>query len=38
MVLNTGVLGLDGVTEVIVGEAKRRGWVDNKNVSGETKA
>ena len=26
MVLNTGVLGLDGVTEVIVGEAKRRGW------------
>lgn len=26
MVLNTGVLGKDGVTEVIVGEAKRRGW------------
>jgi cytidylate kinase len=26
MVLNTGLLGIDGVTEVIVGEAKRRGW------------
>jgi CMP/dCMP kinase len=29
MVLNTGVLGLDGATEVIVGEARRRGWVDS---------
>jgi CMP/dCMP kinase len=28
MVLNTGILGLDGVTEVIVGEARRRGWVE----------
>ena len=27
MVLNTGALGLDGVTEVIVGEAGRRGWL-----------
>ncbi|MGH7509586.1 MAG: AAA family ATPase [Gemmatimonadales bacterium] len=26
MVLNTGVLGPEGATEVIVGEAKRRGW------------
>ena len=26
MVLNTGALGLDGVTEVIVAEARRRGW------------
>ncbi len=26
MVLNTGVLGPDGATEVIVGEARRRGW------------
>jgi cytidylate kinase len=38
MVLNTGLLGLDGVTEVIVGEAKRRGWAETKNVSGEIKA
>jgi len=28
MVLNTGLLGLEAVTEVIVGEARRRGWVD----------
>jgi cytidylate kinase len=27
MVLNTGVLGHDGVTEVIVAEARRRGWL-----------
>ena len=27
MVLNTGVLGHEGATEVIVGEARRRGWV-----------
>jgi cytidylate kinase len=26
MVLNTGVLGHEGVTEIIVGEARRRGW------------
>lgn len=26
MVLNTGVLGLGGATEVIVAEARRRGW------------
>ena len=26
MVLNTGALGHDGVTEIIVGEARRRGW------------
>ena len=26
MVLNTGVLGFDGATEVIVAEARRRGW------------
>jgi cytidylate kinase len=26
MVLNTGLLGLDGATEVIVAEARRRGW------------
>jgi cytidylate kinase len=26
MVLNTGVLGPEGATDVIVGEAKRRGW------------
>lgn len=26
MVLNTGLLGFDGVTEVVVGEARRRGW------------
>jgi cytidylate kinase len=26
MVLNTGVLGPEGATEVIVGEARRRGW------------
>ncbi|MGZ8391684.1 MAG: cytidylate kinase-like family protein [Gemmatimonadales bacterium] len=26
MVLNTGVLGHEGATEVIVGEARRRGW------------
>ncbi|MEA2713058.1 MAG: hypothetical protein QOK27_1019 [Gemmatimonadales bacterium] len=26
MVLNTGVLGLDGATSVIVSEARRRGW------------
>jgi len=26
MVLNTGVLGLDGATEVIVSEVRRRGW------------
>ena len=29
MVLNTGALGFDGVTEVIIGEAKRRGWVES---------
>jgi cytidylate kinase len=26
MVLNTGVLGLDGATEVILSEVRRRGW------------
>jgi cytidylate kinase len=26
LVLNTGTLGLDGATEVIVAEARRRGW------------
>jgi hypothetical protein len=26
MILNTGVLGPEGATEVIVGEARRRGW------------
>jgi cytidylate kinase len=26
LVLNTGALGLDGATEVIVAEARRRGW------------
>jgi cytidylate kinase len=26
LVLNTGLLGIDGVTEVIVSEARRRGW------------
>ena len=26
MVLNTGPLGFDGATDIIVGEAKRRGW------------
>lgn len=31
MVLNTGVLGYDGATQVIVGEAGRRGWTDNKS-------
>jgi cytidylate kinase len=30
MVLNTGLLGHDGVTDVIVGEARRRGWMENK--------
>ncbi len=30
MVLNSGLLGLDGVTEVIVGEAKRRGWLSEE--------
>jgi cytidylate kinase len=27
MILNTGVLGPEGATEVIVGEARRRGWL-----------
>jgi cytidylate kinase len=31
MVLNTGVLGPDGATEVIVGEARRRGWTDRSS-------
>jgi cytidylate kinase len=26
MVLNTGILGPEGATEIIVGEARRRGW------------
>jgi cytidylate kinase len=26
MILNTGVLGPDGATDIIVGEARRRGW------------
>jgi cytidylate kinase len=34
MVLNTGLLGHEGATDVIVGEASRRGWTSN-NVSGE---
>lgn len=40
MVLNTGLLGLDGATELIVGEARRRGWVDSgtNSVSGTEKA
>jgi cytidylate kinase len=31
LVLNTGLLGIDGVTEVIVGEARRRGWGPEKH-------
>ncbi len=30
MVLNTGVLGLDGAAAVIVDEARRRGWAEEK--------
>jgi hypothetical protein len=26
MILNTGALGHEGATEIIVGEARRRGW------------
>ncbi|HJR16419.1 MAG TPA: cytidylate kinase-like family protein [Gemmatimonadales bacterium] len=28
VVLNTGLMGLEGVTQVIVAEARRRGWLD----------
>jgi cytidylate kinase len=28
MVLNTGLLGLEAVTDLILGEARRRGWID----------
>lgn len=30
MVLNTGLLGLEAVTDLIVGEARRRGWIDGE--------
>ena len=31
MVLNTGLLGLEAVTDLIWGEARRRGWIDGES-------
>jgi cytidylate kinase len=31
MVLNTGVLGLDGAAAVIADEGRRRGWAEEKS-------
>lgn len=31
MVLNTGLLGLEAVTDLILGEARRRGWIDGES-------